>query len=402
MPLLDRAVALNPEEPEFHNNRGQALAALQRLADAEAAYRRALALKPDHALAWNNLGLTLQAGSDVTGAVAAFRTSLRLAPDFTQAHWNLGLALLLQGQYTEGFAEYEWRLRVPELAARLPTLPGARWNGDDPAGKTILLTVEQGLGDTIQNLRFGRVLASRGARVIAAVTPPLQQLAATAPGIDQIVLNTAPPPPCDAHVSVMSLPGLLGTTSETVPAAVPYLVAQDDRVTAARGSVDRMGGRSLKVGIAWTGAVGNTYNARRTCPLEALAPLLQIDGVRWFSLHREGDAIAAADAVHAAKLIALPERNDLDGTAALVTALDLVLSVDTSLAHLAGALGKPVWVLLPSAPDWRWREHGTTSAWYPTATLFRQAVAGDWSVPIEAVGTALRNRVAQHRATSGL
>jgi tetratricopeptide (TPR) repeat protein len=396
LPLLDRAIALLPEEPEFHNNRGQALAAMQRLTEAEASYRRALALKPDHALSWNNLGLTLQAGGDAGRAIDAFHKALQLAPEFAQGHWNLALALLLQGNYTEGFGEYEWRLRVPELAARLPAVAGTRWKGDDPSGKTILLTVEQGLGDTLQNLRFCREVADRGARVIVATPSNLLLLAASAPGVAQVIDNSTQAPRYDEHASLMSLPGLLGTTYDTVPARTPYLAAQVQRVTAVRAKVAEAAGGALRVGIAWTGA-GTAYNLRRACPLAILAPLLEIDGVRWFSLHRESEAIATSDVAHAAGLVALPERNDLDGTSALVTALDLVISVDTSLAHLAGALGTPVWILLPFAPDWRWRESGTSSAWYPHATLFRQEVRGDWSGPIHGIAEALRRLVADRR-----
>lgn len=396
MPLLDRAVALLPREPEFHNNRAQALAVMQRHAEAKDAYARALELNPDHALAWNNLGLTLQAMGDVIGAVNAYRKALERLPEFAQCHWNLALALLLQGNYAQGFAEYEWRLRAPEFSAALPLVAGSRWDGTDPAGKTLLLTVEQGLGDTIQNLRFAEVLAARGARIIVATPRSLCNLAATAPGIAQAIPDSELLPPYDAHVSVMSLPAMLGVTAASIHAVAPYIAAQVDRVSATRQNVERAAGRALKIGIAWTGATGNAYNLRRSCPLAMFADLFATTDVRWFSLHREIDAVAADDAARAGNLIRLPERNDLDGTAALVTALDLVISVDTSLAHLAGALGKPVWVLLPFAPDWRWLEHGTTTPWYPTATLFRQKVAGDWSDPIAEIAAALQ-RLLTHR-----
>jgi len=397
LPMLNRAVALAPEEPEFRNNRGLALAAAQRDQEAVAAYREALVLKPDHAGAWSNLGLALQASGDVGGAIDAFRIGLRFAPEFPQLHWNLALALLLQGDYAHGWPEYEWRLQTPELRPYLHPYSGPRWNGDDPAGHTVLLTAEQGLGDTLQNLRFAQAIADRGARVIAAVQEPLRRLAATAPGISGAYANNEPLPQYDAHVSLMSLPGLLGTTLATVPAAVPYLRADTNRIREADAQIEREAGAALKVGVAWSGAPGNTLNARRSLPLATLGPFLDMPGIRWFSLKWQAEPPTAADAPYAARLAALPLRNDFDGLAALVSELDLIISVDTSLAHLSGALGKPVWVLLAHVADWRWLLDRDDSPWYPTARLFRQHAPGDWSKPLRDVEAELRSLVAQRR-----
>ena len=395
LPLLDRAVALAPEEPEFHNNRGLALAAAQRDNEAIAAYRKALALKPDHAGAWSNLGLALQASGDVRSAVDAFRSGLRIAPEFPQLHWNLALALLLQGDYTNGWPEYEWRLKTPELQPYLRPYSGPRWSGDDPAGRTVLLTAEQGLGDTLQNLRFAQAIAGRGARVIVAVHEPLRRLAATAPGISAAYATNEALPPYDAHISLMSLPGVLGTTLATVPVAVPYLRADANRIREATAQIEREAGSALKVGVAWSGAPGNTHNARRSLPLAALGPLFDVSGIRWFSLKWEAEPPTASDAPYAARLAALPMRNDFDGLAALVSGLDLVISVDTSLGHLSGALGKPVWVLLAHVADWRWMLGRDDSPWYPSARLFRQHAPGDWSEPLRDVEAALRSLIAR-------
>ncbi len=390
MPLLDRAVALEPGECEYHNNRGLVLAALQRTAEAIAAYRRALEIKPDHATAWNNLGLALHAAGDVAGAVDAYREGLKLAPEFPQLHWNLSLALLQQGDFAHGWPEYAWRLACPELYAEHPRHAGAAWTGDDPAGRTLLLTAEQGLGDTLQMLRFARIVAERGARVLVAVQEPLRNLAATAPGVAAAHAEREPLPPYDAHVSLMSLPGLLGVTADDCPAAVPYLTPDVQRRRDARAAVQRGGGTALKVGIAWAGAAGNTRDARRSMSLTAFARLLDVPGTRWFSLKWAAHVPTAAEVPFAQRLVALPERNDFDGLAALVSELDLVISVDTSLVHLAGALGKPVWVLLDTAPDWRWMLGRADSPWYPTVRLFRQRTAGDWAQPLEEVEAALR------------
>jgi tetratricopeptide (TPR) repeat protein len=392
--LLDRAVALMPREPEFHNNRGLALGAALRDDEAIASFRQALALKPAHAGAWNNLGLALHAREDVAAAIDAYRRALAIDANFVQAHWNLGLALLYRGEYAEGWREYEWRRQAPELKAYLREFPGPRWTGDDPAGRTLLLTAEQGLGDTLQNLRFARTLAARGARVGVAVQRTLVELARTAPGVAFAVATDDALPAFDAHVSLMSLPGMLGVMPETVPAAGAYLRADPARRATAAGEIARAttGGtsRRLAIGLAWSGAPGNAYNRRRAIALRALAPLFSVANVRWFSLQREGEAIGSDDADIARELVASPLRNDFDGTAALVSALDLVVSVDTSIAHLAGALGSPVWILLPFAADWRWFGQRTDSPWYPTARLYRQHTPEDWAAPLAEAALALR------------
>ncbi|MFO1322740.1 MAG: tetratricopeptide repeat protein [Burkholderiales bacterium] len=390
MQWLDRAVALDPNEPEYHNNRGLALTALMRDTEAVAAHRRALALAPDNVPAWNNLGLALQASGDVTGAVAAYRRGLAVAPDHPQLHWNLALALLLDGDYAQGWPEYEWRLQCAEFHSHRPRYAGPRWSGDDPAGRTLLLTAEQGLGDTLLSLRFAQAVAARGARVLVAVQAPLRTLAATAPGVDAAFAEFDPLPDYDAHVSLMSLPHLLRVAPDSLAASVPYLRADPQRAGDVRDAVAREAGASLKIGVAWAGAGGNTQDARRSMSLATLGPLLDTPGTRWFSLKWDKDAIGAGDAPVRERLVELPYRNDFDGLAALVAELDVVISVDTSIAHLAGALGKPVWVMLAHVPDWRWLLARTSSPWYPTARLYRQAVPGDWSVPVREIGDALR------------
>ncbi len=391
LPLLDRAVARVPQEPEFHNNRGIALTAAQRHDEAIAAFRQALALRPEHAATLNNLGLALHANGEPHAARAAYEQAIGLMPQFVQAHWNLGLTLLLLGEYAAGWREYEWRLRAPELQPYLRDYPGARWSGEPIRGRTVLLTAEQGLGDSLQNLRFAQPLAEAGARVIVAIQPGLANLAATVPGVTQVVAVGAALPPYDAHASLMSVPGLLHVAPETVPAPVPYLqVAHGLRVRAQAEVAPRTPG-TLAVGLAWSGAPGNAYNRRRAIALASLESVLGLPGVRWFSLQREGEAVAGADAQGAAGLASLALRNDFDGTAALIASLDVVVTVDTSIAHLAGALGKPTFILLPFAADWRWFERRTDSPWYPTARLFRQRSPGDWSVPLAELSSALQS-----------
>lgn len=391
MPLLDRAVALVPNEPEFHNNRGLALAACLQDDLAVDAYRRALALKPLHAGAWNNLGLALQARGDVAGAIDAYHQALAIAPEHPQTHWNLGLALLISGELTRGWAEYEWRLRAPELQSFIRQWPVPRWQGEDITGRTILLHAEQGLGDTLQNIRFAGAVAARGARVIAAVQTPLVRLAATAPGVAAVAGPADPIPAFDLHVPLMSLPFVLGAAETQMRVAVPYLRSDPALRRDAEAMVARHARGALRIGIAWTGAVETQYNLRRACPLDVLAPVFGLPDTCWFSLQKESVDVGTErpGTMPARRLVELDLRNDFDGTAALVDVLDVIVSVDTSMAHLAGALGKPVLVLLPFAPDWRWGSAGDSSPWYPTARLFRQPVPGDWSTVVAQVESAL-------------
>ena len=391
LPLLERAVQAAPREPEFHNNLGLALAAAQRASEAVAAFRQALALKPDHAGAWSNLGLALQGRNEVSGAVAAFRRALELAPNFAQAHWNLALALLALGDYAEGFREYEWRFAAQELAAQLPVYAGPRWDGEEAAGRTILLTAEQGLGDTLQAIRFAPLVAARGARVIVSAQPTLKRLLASAPGVAVAYGFGEGIPAYDAHVPLLSLAGILDITPATIPAPPSYLTADPAHTSEIGDRIGTRSDRALNVGICWAGATETPEKARRSCSLSTLSPLFALPGIRWFSLQ-------PTDIVESTPLVELEARRDFDGMAALVSQLDLVLSVDTSVAHLAGALGKPVWVMLRFAPDWRWMLAPSSSPWYPTARLFRQPAPGDWSSVAQSIGTALIERL---RAQAG-
>ena len=388
LPLLEQAVRLVPQEPEFHNNLGLALEAADRTGEAIARYRQALALRPDHATAWNNLGLALQASNDLAGAIDAFRRALRLTPDFAQAHWNLALALLARGEFSEGWREYDWRLALVELGGRSAPLAGPRWDGGDAHGKTILLTPEQGFGDSLQFIRFAPMLAARGARVIVQSQPALRRLLASAPGVSEVRGTDEPLPVYDAHLPLLSVAGALGVTAQDIPHAVPYLAADPQHEARIASELQPFRGM-LKIGLAWAGSRVHRNDRRRSCPLARLAPLLDLPGAAWFSLQRDDGEDQLPDLPSARRIVLLDARRDFDRKAALIDALDLVISVDTSTAHLAGALGRPLWVLLPFAPDWRWQLERTDSPWYPTARLFRQARAGDWGAVTDAVRHAL-------------
>ncbi len=393
MPLLERAAAAVPGEPEFQNNLGLALAAADRNGEAVAAYRRALVLKPDHAIASNNLGLALQASNRLPEAIAAYRQALAVAPDFAQAHWNLSLALLAHGEFAEGWREYEWRLSIAELGKHARACASPRWDGDVRPGLTLLVFAEQGLGDALQFSRFATALAQTGIRVVVVAAPPLVPLLATVPGVALALGPDDPVPRHDAHAPLLSLPGLLGIGPRDIPSSVPYIMAAPERRMQAAAALEPYRSR-LKVGLAWAGNPAHANDRRRSVALAALAPLFAASETVWFSLQPTQDDAAAASVAGASTLVRLPIRSELAGTAALIAELDLIVTVDTSIAHLAGALAKPTWVLLPFAPDWRWQLGRSDSPWYPTARLFRQPETGAWDAVVRDVAAALVDREA--------
>ena len=317
--------------------------------------------------------------------------ALAATAEFAQAHWNLALALLAHGEYAEGWREYEWRLRLAELGGRAPALPARRWRGEDLAGNAVLLTAEQGLGDAIQFVRYASILASRGARVIVQAPTSLQRLLGSVPGVASVIATGDALPACDYALPLLSVPGVLGVEAGAPAREMPYLRADSARRAGVVAEIAARDGTAVRrVGIAWAGSPNNANDRRRSVPLATLAPLLSIPGVAWYSLQiGAGEEQIAQVPAAAAALALLDARNDLDGTAALVDALDAVVTVDTSIAHLAGALGKSVHLLLPFAPDWRWGTRGEATAWYPTARLHRQPSTGDWARVVEALRAAL-------------
>ncbi len=396
LPRLVAAAALRPAEPEFHNNLGLVLAALDRIDEAIAAHRRALELAPRHAGAWTNLGLALTAANALDEAIAAFDRALALAPDLTEARWNRALALLAAGRFQEGFRDYEARLAVPAFADPSWTPSAPRWDGSDPRGRTILLVAEQGLGDAIQFVRLATVLAARGARVVVQAPRPLSSLLRTVDGVADVVVPGEPLPSHDAWLPLLSLAGALGIDATSIPAQVPYLAADAARRRDAAAALAAHGG-ALRAGLAWAGNPRNANDRRRSAPLAALAPLLSLAGVTWFSLSKDDGEDQVAAVPEAARLVSLEARREFDGTAALIAELDLVVTVDTSIAHLAGALARPTFVLLPFHADWRWRLAREDSDWYPTLRLFRQRAPGDWAGVVSRVGDAIAARTTAKR-----
>lgn len=346
---------------------------------AVATLEAALRLQPDSAAAYNVLGITRHFQQQFPQALAAFGAALRRRPDWAEAHANRAITLLLTGDWAAGWPECEWRWRCPgwDTPPRLPL-----WDGSAPVGRRLLLVSEQGLGDTIQLIRFATLLQARGATVIARVPPPLLPLLRTCPGIDTLVPTGTEPPPCDAWIPLMSIPHRLGLSPATVAAPIPYLHADAARVAAWKERLQVWPSR--RVGLVWRGSPTSPYDRYRSIPLAAFRPLAALPGVTLFSLHRqppERDPLVP--------LVDLGPDLDAEGafldTAAVMKNLDLVISADTSPAHVAGALGVPVWVALPLVPDWRWLLGRTDSPWYPTARLFRQTRWGEWGDVVAAM-----------------
>jgi tetratricopeptide (TPR) repeat protein len=393
-----RSVECDPEFAIAWNGLGTALEDLGRLDEAEAAIRAALAIDSGYANAWIGLGNVLKRSGRHTDALAAYRQALLLAPDSPAAHWNFGLMLLLLGDLAGGFAEFEWRLKLPQAKALYPDLGIPYWQGEPLAGKRILLFAEQGLGDTLQFIRYAPLLARQGAEVSVVCPAPLLSLIKRVDGV--AAASAAIPPGGDASAAdfacpMMSLPHCLGTTLETIPAADPYLQAEPvlQRKWQERLTDD---GTALRVGLVWAGDPrpndpdANRVDRRRSLPLHAPDSWLEIPGVRWYSLQKGSAAQQAGGGAWRGRLTDwTSELADFDQTAALVAGLDLIISVDTAVVHLAAGLGKPTWVLSRFDGCWRWLLGRDTSPWYASLRLYRQVRPGDWAPPIASVGADL-------------
>jgi tetratricopeptide (TPR) repeat protein len=393
---FDRAIALNPDRAEVFNNRGGALTQLGKSQEALASYDRAIELKPDHAEAFNNRGAAFAVLGRTEEALSNYASAIALRPDYADAHCNQSLCHLSMGDYETGWRMYEWRWKAG-LALRRADLTGPSWIGDSLIdGKTIVVHGEQGSGDSIQFCRYVPMLAAR-ATVILDVPAPLRRLLSGVEGVTRVVATGDPLPPFDTWIPMMSLPLAFRTTLETIPAAIPYLHADPERSAEWKRRLAALPGR--KIGLVWAGAPrhadphSKAVDRRRSITLRHYAPFAAIPGVSLISLQK-GEAAAQARTPPGGMVLHdwTDELLDFADTAALIEALDLVISVDTSVAHLAGALGKPVWVLNRYDLCWRWLRDRSDSPWYPSARLFQQRTPGDWSGVIDEVAAALLAR----------
>lgn len=389
---FQQALVLAPQHPDLCCNMGDALHAQGKVDEAIGWYRRTLELNPEHSKACNCLCNAFFDKGDLTQSTAWCERALALEPGFGDARMNQCLLQLLQGDYRNGWRNYEvrWKVYTPR------TSPQPLWLGAPLRGARILLHAEQGLGDSLQFLRYVPLVQAAGGRVMLDLPAKLHRLVRRFPGILALANTGDPLPYFDCHCPLMSLPLALGTTLETVPAQVPYLSAPPEALAAA--ALLPWPASGLKVGLAWTGNPDHPKNKFRSVPLDLLESLFDLEGVHFFSLQM-GPAAAELAARNLPIADLAPVTGDMADTAAQMAHLDLVVSIDTSMAHLAGALARPVWVLLGHSPDWRWLMDREDSPWYPTARLFRQPEHDDWSTVIARVRTALQELAAQK--TSG-
>lgn len=388
---LERATALAPRASELHYNLGNGLLAAGRLEAAEASFRAALMREPGHARAIVNLGTAQKEQGRLDEAIATLRSAVAMRPEDADAHWNLALALLMTGDWTHGWREYEWRRLLPGFPVE--RLDGPEWDGAPLAGRTLLIHAEQGLGDAIQFVRYARAIPRDGGRIVLRCQPRLARLLSSAGGIDAVAPSDGPLPDYDLQTPLMSVPGRLGDVADRGPYLSPEPALARD--WAAR--LDTQDG--LRIGIGWQGNPSYEADRRRSVPLAMFAALAEVPGTALHALQKGPGREQIADWPDGSPLRDLG--GDLDNgpdafvdTAAVLSGLDLVVSSDTALAHLAGAIGVETWLLLPHLPDWRWGLTGDTAHWYPGMRIFRQDEAGDWSGVFARVAHALRERAA--------
>jgi tetratricopeptide (TPR) repeat protein len=374
----DALLAEYPAHPALHFNRGHALASRGRHAEAIAACDQALASRPDYVAAHLNRGVALQALNRHQEAIASFENVLAIAAGHPDAAHNAALSRLTLGDYRDGLAQHETRFARGGMPARRRGFGRPLWLGEFPLHrKTILLHAEQGLGDTIQFARYAPLLARLGGKVALEVPAELLTLLGRLDGVADVVARGAPLPAFDLHCPMGSLPLALATEVATIPAAIPYLKASDERVAQWRARLAQL--PSPRVAIAWSGRASHPNDRNRSLALARLAPLFALERVSFVSVQRELSDADAATLAGAPRITAVgAQLRDFDDTAAVLGLADLVIAVDTAVAHLAGALGCPTWILLPFSPDWRWMLGRDDSPWYPTARLYRQPAPGDW------------------------
>lgn len=401
-----QAIAINPKNPTPYSNLGNAYSSSGKLEDAVIQYEKALLLRPDFYEALFNLGLTLRSLGRFDEAIAVQRKATDRFPDFAEAHYTLGQSLLLHGDLEEGWPEYDWRWKLGEYAW-LRNIHGEfsqpLWGGESLEGKTILVYGEQGMGDSFQFVRYLPSVVARGGKVIFAVHPPLRRVIGKIPGVILVSLDTVPLPSFDVHSPLLSLPRILGTLHvEDIPAEVPYLAAEPERIGHWKDRLAQFKG--FKIGIAWQGNPNAKIDKGRSLPLAAFAALAKLPNVTLISLQQR-DGLDQLDRLpDGMRVERLGGDVDRDGafvdTAAIMMNLDLVIVSDSAIAHLAGALARPVWVPLKKVPDWRFLLDRDDSPWYPSMRLFRQAVDGDWEAVFGKIADALSERIHGTNMTS--
>ena len=386
-----QVVRITPKLAQGHYNLGSAFKQIEHFAEAEVALKEAIRLKPDYAQAHNNLGLNYKAQGHYRRALACFDRATAFQPTLPEAHWNRSFLLLMKGDFAQGWHEHEWRFKLPNWPTIYPhRLNGRCWNGNPAPGKTILVHDEQGLGDSIQFARFLPLVKQHCSRLIFETRRTLLPIFKGLDFIDQFVIRSDKEPPnivFDYYLPLLSIPALFNLSPEAAPLKIPYLSAGKTAVDCWRKCMPAGG---IRVGLVWAGRPKHGNDHNRSISLKLLAPLAEIDSVHLFGLQK-GRNFTAADMAGSVKhLVNYGDQfADFSDTAGFIANLDLVISVDTAVAHLAGAMGKPVWTLIPFVPDWRWMLDREDTPWYPSMRLFRQPRRGDWNSVIDRVAGEL-------------
>ncbi|MBD2103005.1 tetratricopeptide repeat protein [Leptolyngbya sp. FACHB-261] len=424
--LYERALQLDPNSAETYNNLGMILQKRGQLDEAIHLYQKGLQIEPIFTGLYNNLGIALQEQGKldeamayyekvlqfdsndtktylnigrlrkdqkrIEEAISSYQSALRADYECAEAHSYLGMMQLLIGNFDQGWSEYEWRWKDPQFSTPVPRFEQPLWDGSSLEGKKILLLAEQGLGDAIQFIRYAPMVKNYGGTVVLECHPPLGRLMRSSNGVDEVYIHYEPLPKFDVYVPLLSLPRIFGTQLDSVPNTVPYL--QPPNQPNFEVNVLDDASSNLKVGLVW--ASSPIPDPKRSCALAEFETLLQSPGTSFFSLQK-GPEVEQIKPFQEQNLIVDlgSDFQDLADTAFAISHLDLVISVDTSVAHLAGAMGKPTWILLPFVPDWRWLLEGNTSPWYPTVQLFRQAQPNDWQNTLRQVSVALAHFVAE-------
>ena len=380
----NKAIEFQPDFAEAYYNRGNALTNLGQPEAAVDNYDQVIEFQPDCAEAYSNRGNVLKELGQLEAAVDSCNQAIELQPDFAEAHWNLSLALL--GNFEDGWREYEWRWETGNFEKPSHDFHEMLWDGTPLDGKTILLFAEQGFGDTIQFIRYVEEVEKYSGNIIVECQKPLFRLLLNVPKIDRLIIKGDHVPNFNVCAPLLSIPYILGTTSASIPANTPYLFSNDNSV-----HLKNLQEKNKNVGIVWAGSPKHKNDRNRSTQLSNFLPLASLPGVQLFSLQVGSRRADLKRIINETTIIdATSEINDYADTAAIIGQLDLIISVDTSVAHLAGPMGKPVWVLLPFAPDYRWLLDRGDSPWYPTMQLYRQRSPGNWSDIFDEIERLLR------------
>ena len=392
---FQKAIRMKPNYAEALYNQGNVLHELKRLDEAKASYEEAIRIKPDYVEAFSNRGVSLHELNRLDEAIASYEDAIRIRPDYPDAYWNKSHSLLLRGQFMEGWSLYEWRLIIGDSNDTYCPGQGLPWRGEKEIfGKRLLIHSEQGLGDSLQFVRYLPMVVDLGAEVSFLVEKPLLSLFKSMNLPVTLVAKGDALPSFDAYCPLMSLPYVFKTTLETIPAAVPYLFADERKIAQFQQKLGLK--KRLRGGLVWSGSSTHKNDVNRSIPLDLLLSLLDLP-IEWHSLHKEyrssDEALLNQELEIKRHEVELADYSD---TAALIACLDIVISVDTSVAHLAGAMGKEVWVLLPYVPDFRWLMDRDDSPWYPTARLLRQDERRDWATVVSRMKELLNLLLCQH------